>query len=611
VSRLQAKQGSVTTRLHAKRPSGTWTRCVPAVTLGAGGLAIAAAVMPGAPSASGSWSHVVRPASYIVEGHSAPGTVLWLDQHGARQVRPIVGFRAAVATLTAVQTREAERAGFRLAPNTKVVMTGEFGSTGSSGAKSATSSPAGPAPDGPGGGGPGPGSSGSPAGTDAYLQVTGAQSVWAGGDEGQGVSVAVLDTGIEVPGPYFSGRVLDGINLSGSGSSTNWNTDDYGHGTFVAGLIGNDPPGPSPQYRGMAPESDLVSIKVAGASGVTTEATVIEGIEWAIQHESADNIRVLNLSLGVQPASPTSVDPIDQAVEQAWQAGIVVVTSAGNAGPDNGSITSPGDDPLVITVGTINDGGGSNPANYSVPGFSSVGPTGYDGWFKPDLAAPGVSVVSLRDPGSTIAKTFPNAAIDGRYFVGSGTSFSTAIVSGAVALVLENDPSLTPDQVKAALLFSASHGPVGDPFVDGHGIVNVPGALAAAGKVALNQAPALGAEGSSGVLTGSSSILFSKTWDASSWNPANWSGSDWLSSPYAADGTGTPATAPESGLTWNGAAWNGAAWNGAAWNGAAWNGAAWNGAAWNGAAWNGAAWNGAAWNGAAWNAAAWNDDQWG
>jgi serine protease AprX len=560
--------------------SGSWARCLAAVMLGGGGIAIAASAVPaGSPSAGGSWTRIEHRASFIVEGRSAPATALWLTQHGARGVEPIVGFRAASATLTAAQSKEAVKAGFRLAPNSKVVMTGSFGSDSTSSGRS---------------------------GTDAFLQVTGAQAAWASGDEGQGVTVAVLDTGIDASDPALSGRVIDGVDLSGSGSpGSGWNHDEYGHGTFVAGLVAGSMPNGDSLYAGEAPEADLVSIKVAGASGVTTEATVVEGIEWAISHEASDNIRILNLSLGVEPSSPTGVNPLDQAVDQAWSDGIVVVTSAGNSGPDNGTIASPGDDPLAITVGAIDDGGADVSSNFSVPSFSSAGPTNYDAWFKPDLAADGVSVVSLRDPGSTIDSENPQARVDGLFFVGSGTSFSAAITSGAAALLLAQDPSLTPDQVKAALLLSASPGPVGDPFVDGHGILNVPAALAVAGQVDLNQSPASLAELSSAALTGSV-VQMSSSWAAGTWNPANWSGPAWLASPYASDGSGTPASSPVSGLAWNGAAWNGAAWNGAAWNGAAWNGAAWNGAAWNGAAWNGAAWNGAAWNGAAWNG-----DQWG
>ena len=150
------------------------------------------------------------------------------------------------------------------------------------------------------------------------------------------------------------------------------------------------------------PNANLVAIKVAGASGQTDLATVIQGVNWAIANKAKYNISVLNMSLGAIPTSSTVTDPLDQAVESAWEAGITVVVSAGNSGPFNGTILSPGDDPLVITVGAIDDNGSANSSDDAGVSFSSVGPTSPDGWLKPDLVTSGRSVVSLRAPGSTI-----------------------------------------------------------------------------------------------------------------------------------------------------------------------------------------------------------------
>jgi serine protease AprX len=416
-----------------------------------------------------------------------------------------------------------------------------------------------------------------------FPEQTGASQLWAQGDTGQGVNVAVLDTGIS-PLPDFAGRLVDGVDLSNSRNPNPWN-DQYGHGTFVAGLIAGNGASSSGQYMGEAPGAGLVSVKVAGASGSTTLATVIEGVGWTIAHAATDNIGVLNMSLGYLPLTSTVLDPLDQAVEKAWAAGITVVVSAGNSGPGNGTILSPGDDPLVITAGAVDDGGQVTPANDTMTTFSSAGPTNPDGWFKPDLVTSGRSVVSLRDQGSTIDRQNPSARISGTNFVGSGTSFSSAITAGAAALLLSADPSYTPNTVKGTLLGTTTAGPVGNPFVDGHGDLNVANA-AASPAMTLSQSPptqatAMGASISLGVSGASSS-----------WNPANWTGSAW------------------NGSAWNGSAWNGSAWNGSAWNGSAWNGSAWNGSAWNGSAWNGSAWNGSAWNGSAWNGSAWNGSAW-
>ena len=399
----------------------------------------------------------------------------------------------------------------------------------------------------------------TPAGV--FPQQTGAAQLWARGDLGQGVNVAVLDTGIAAL-PDFASRLVGGVDLSGGNNPF---VDSYGHGTFVAGLIASSGASSGGQYKGEAPDAGLVSVKVAGASGSTNLATVMAGVGWTISHAAQLHIRVLNMSLGFVPWQSTSLNPLDQAVQAAWNAGVVVVTSAGNAGPFNGTVLSPGDDPLVITAGALNDNGSTTAAGDTIPSFSSAGPTDPDGYYKPDLVASGKSVVSLADPGSTIYQGFPSARVGSSNFVGSGTSFSAAITSGAVALDLELHPSDKPNDVKARLLATASPGPTGNPFVDGHGELNV-AAAAADNAVHLRQPT-----GSLNVSFGTS-VRLSVPWALSSWDPSNWSGL----TPTLAGGS-LPGT---SGLSWNGSAWNGSAWNGSAWNGSAWNGSAWNGSSW-------------------------------
>ena len=182
-----------------------------------------------------------------------------------------------------------------------------------------------------------------------FPQETGADLLAQSGNTGQGVTVAVLDTGIDNL-PDFSGRLVGGVDLTGEGNAFQ---DSYGHGTFVAGLIAGNGASSGGQYRGEAPGANLVSIKVSGVSGVTTLGTVLAGVEWAIRHQAQYGIKVLNMSVGFQSLMSTVINPLDRAVEAAWKAGIAVVVSAGNAGPFNGTILSPGDDPLVITAGEI------------------------------------------------------------------------------------------------------------------------------------------------------------------------------------------------------------------------------------------------------------------
>jgi serine protease AprX len=430
--------------------------------------------------------------------------------------------------------------------------------------------------------------------SDDFLQQTGATQLFANGDTGQGVTVAVLDTGIDDL-PDFAGRLVGGVDLTGGNDPFQ---DDYGHGTFVAGLIaGNGASsggsgGSGGQYEGEAPGADLVSVKVAGATGQTDLATVIQGVQWAVDNQLTYHIRVLNMSLGFQPSESTVVNPLDQAVQVAWNSGIAVVASAGNAGPSNGTVLSPGDDPLVITVGALDDMAQPDVADDEMTNFSSAGPTSPDGWVKPDLVTSGRSVVSLAAPGSTVYNDYPSARIGSANFVGSGTSFSTAITSGAAALILAADPSLTPDQLKARLLGTTDPGPVGNPFVDGHGALNAY-AAATAGPMNLSQSVL----GRTLTLLGSTVSLAPTGNLADSWNPRLWSGVSW---PQGSSG----------GPAWNGSAWNGSAWNGFAWSSAAWNNGGWVSAAWNGQTWDGSAWDGSAWDGSSWTSAAWNDGGW-
>ena len=209
-----------------------------------------------------------------------------------------------------------------------------------------------------------------------------------------------------------------------------------------------------------------------GADGTTHLGTLISGLQWAVDHQSRYGIKILNISLGFQPTQSTVLNPLDRAVEAVWNSGVAVVTSAGNAGPFNGTILSPGDDPLVITAGALDDMATAAPGDDEMTDFSSVGPTSPDGWVKPDLATSGRSVVSLAAPGSTIYNANPSALVGTANFVGSGTSFSAAITSGAAALVLADNPGLSPNQIKARLLGTTDPGPVGNPFVDGHGALD-------------------------------------------------------------------------------------------------------------------------------------------
>jgi serine protease AprX len=437
-----------------------------------------------------------------------------------------------------------------------------------------------------------PESTGPHTPSDVFLQETGATRLASTGDTGQGVTVAVMDTGIDNL-PDFSGRLIGRVDLTNGDDPYQ---DSYGHGTFVAGLIAGNGASSGGQYSGEAPGAKLVSIKVAGPDGTTHLGTLISGLQWAVDHESQYGIKILNLSLGFKSALSTVINPLDQAVEAVWHAGIAVVVAAGNTGPFNGSILSPGDDPLVITVGALDDMATASVTDDEMNDFSAVGPTSADGRVKPDLVTSGRSVVSLAAPGSAIDTDNPSARIGSANFVGSGTSFSAAITSGAAALVLADNPGLTPNQLKARLLGTTSPGPVGNPFVDGHGALNAY-AAATSGPMDLNQSTL----GLLPILAGTA-VSLAPTGPADTWNVNLWSGLSRNQPP--------PAGQAWNGWAWNGGDWDGWVWTGRAWNDGGWAGAEWNGEAWTGRAWNDGAWAGSAWAGAAWAGAAWASSAW-
>ena len=258
-------------------------------------------------------------------------------------------------------------------------------------------------------------------------------------------------------------------------------SDQYGHGTHVAGLIAGDGSGSTgpfynKTFKGIAPGANIVNLRVLDANGASTDSVVIAAINQAISLKSKYNIRVINLSLGRAVYESYKLDPLCQAVEKAlaWKNGIVVVVAAGNNGryqPTNGyaTITSPGNDPYVITVGAMKPMGTPTRTDDLIASYSSKGPTAIDAVAKPDLVAPGNLLVSLEAPGSTLYNQLPGDRVPYNYYVNggstapsssyftlSGTSMAaTGVVSGAVADLLQKSPRLTPDQVKARLMKTA------------------------------------------------------------------------------------------------------------------------------------------------------------
>jgi subtilisin family serine protease len=307
------------------------------------------------------------------------------------------------------------------------------------------------------------------------------KDMWHSGFTGQGVDVALIDSGV-APVAGISTKVINGPDLSFDSQAPNLQyLDTYGHGTHMAGLIaGRDssiPPTKEDEmsctaFEGAAPGARIVSVKVASSDGATDVSQVLAGIDWVVQHRNDHgmNIRVLNLSFGTDSTQSYLVDPLAYAAEVAWFHGIVVVVAAGNTGFGSARLNDPAIDPYVIAVGADDTKGTDGPDDDVIPAFQTRG----DSSRHPDLVAPGKSVVSLRDPGGEIDQSYPGAEVGNvRFFRGSGSSQATAIVSGAVADVLQEHPELTPDQVKALLMKTATPLKNADVVTQGAGLINM------------------------------------------------------------------------------------------------------------------------------------------
>ncbi len=430
------------------------------------------------------------------------------------------------------------------------------------------------------------------AASAVYPKAVGADRLWTEGVDGEGITVAVVDTGVAKVAD-LAGRVVGGVDFSGGNDPYK---DEFGHGTFVAGLIAGNGASSNGAYKGVAPKAKVVSIKIAGADGASDVSHVLAAMQWAVSYRADYGIRVLNLSLGTDSTQSYFLSPLNAAVERAWDNGIVVTVSSSNNGPGAGTVSKPGDDPLVITVGASDDKGTPGRGDDVMAGFSGQGPTAADGLQKPDLVAPGRSVISLRAPGSAIDAAYPGSRVGSAYFKGSGTSFSTAISSGAAALLLEREPGLTPDQVKARLLGSAGTGPTGQPNVDGHGSLD---AYAAAHAGTYDSANA-GVTRSLG--TGSISL------DRGSLQVQIQLGLipdllGLLLQPVYQLLFGTDLTAQNlvfDSLEYLTTDWSGTRWYDTQWGGTRWYGTRWYGTRWYGTRWYESQWYGTRWYGIAW-----------
>jgi subtilisin family serine protease len=445
--------------------------------------------------------------------------------------------------------------------------------------------------------------------------MSGAQKYWQNGYTGQGVDIALIDSGVApVDGLTAPGKVISGPDLSFESQASNLQyLDTFGHGTHMAGVMAGrgdaavpgSYAGDKTSFLGMAPDARIVSIKVADAHGATDISQVIAAIDWVVQHKNDNglNIRVLNLSYGTNSTQSYSVDPLAFAAEQAWQAGILVVCAAGNAGfaPMNtGSLMNPARDPNLLAVGAADPNGTLQLKDDKVPAFSSRGSTAR----RVDMVALGSHIVSLGDHASFIDQTYGSTgAVTSTLFRGSGTSQAAAVVSGAAALVIQQRPSITADQLKTLLLSTAQ--PLGDTHeAMGQGELDLAKALktatprpaawktASSGIGSLDQARGTSHLGMDGVTLTGQMDIFGTPFDAASMATLEASAKSW------ADGT------------WNGKAWSSNDWSAKSWSGSSWSTTTWTAKSWAGSDWSAESWSTNNWTSTGWSGGDWSANDW-
>ena len=429
--------------------------------------------------------------------------------------------------------------------------------------------------------------------------ATGASKVLGSGLTGKGIDVALVDTGV-APVKYVNtaDALVNGPDLSldrRAGLPTS--VDGYGHGTHLAGIIaGRD--------AGIAPASRIVNMKVGAADGAVDVSQVIASIDWVVAHrkDPGMNIRVINLAYGTDSTQGYRTSPLTHAVESAWRNGIVVVVSAGNSG---GALVNPATDPFVITVGAADINDPYTTADDVVAPYSSVG----DSTRGVDILAPGTSITSLRVPAGLVDTLHPESQFlfgSTVYAKGSGTSQAAAVVSGAVALLLQARPDMTPDQVKALLKSTARPIPGAAANAQGGGVIDLVKAAATATPTAAQKykfstgtGTIEAARGTSHLVADDGSTLsgevdvMGQAWSGSTWAPKStagtaWTGGVWNGNTWAGDGFNTDLTV--DGVTWTARTWRAATWSARTWRADLWAARTWRSDLWAARTWRDTGW---------------------
>ena len=377
---------------------------------------------------------------------------------------------------------------------------------------------------------------------NSYIGTIRADKVWNNSSslQGQSIGVAVVDSGVNPNGDLYTNM---GVNrqIANVRFNTDYNqntSDGYGHGTIVSSIVGGDGSDSSGKCIGVAPMANIINVKVSNDDGSARASDVIQGLQWVLNNKDVYNIRVVNLSFNSSVAESYNTSALDAAVEVLWFNKIVVVVSAGNQ--PNAILYPPANDPFVITVGATDDKGTTSLNDDVITSFSAYGTTS-DGVVKPDLVAPGKNIIArLVNTNMGVGQTHPANIVSNNYFKVSGTSASAPMVSGAVAILLQAEPGLNPDQVKYRLMSTANKTWNGyNATKAGAGYLDI---YAAINTKTTNTANT-GTLPSQLLTTGSQPI----TWGSIGWNSIGWNSIGWNS------------------IGWNSIGWNSIGWNSDYW----------------------------------------------
>jgi serine protease AprX len=291
---------------------------------------------------------------------------------------------------------------------------------------------------------------------DVATKTLRVDKVWEKGITGKGVTIAVVDTGID-PHPDLRNKIVGFADMVGGKTQP---YDDQGHGTHVSGIAAGTGEASEGKFKGVAPEASLVGVKVLDANGSGSFSDVIKGIQWVVENKDKYKINVMNMSLGGRASQSYKDDPVAQAVEKVFEAGIIPVIAAGNSGPSAKTVGTPAHALNCITVAALDDKGTIERSDDGIASFSSRGPTPYDNLVKPDVAAPGVKI------------TAPKAGTN-EYTTMSGTSMATPYTAGVVALMVNAKPDIKPQEAKDLIFSTGEKIPKVDDTVQGTaGVIN-------------------------------------------------------------------------------------------------------------------------------------------